>query len=79
MPRKHRRWVTIYHDIDPETKTLKPYLRLTPEFMDLKAAGRPHGLMIGGDFRDTLAEAERFADSVEAFLDAMIEAYNKTR
>jgi hypothetical protein len=67
---RRSKWTSIYWDVDPLSKQLRPYVRLTPAFMDLEAAGRPHGLMVGG-FRDNLAEAKRFADSVDAFMEIL--------
>lgn len=70
-PETYRRWVSIYWDFDKEAGGLLPYLRLTPDFMDLEAAGFSHGLGLSG-FGKNQDEVERFADRVEAFMDALI-------
>lgn len=56
---------------------MKPHVRLTPAFMNLKAAGRPHGLALAGDDFDTKEQAEAFADTVDRFMDAMIQNSEK--
>ena len=70
--RKHdSRWTSIYWDTDPmDNNKLKPYVRLTPSFMDLEAAKFPHGIGLAGFF-DTEQKAITFAKRIDAFMDAM--------
>lgn len=73
---KRSKWTMIYWDLDPETGKLAPYIRLVPNFMDLEDAGYPHGLSLGG-FRPDEADAKAFAESVDRFMDALIQQHGQ--
>jgi hypothetical protein len=68
---RNSRWSQIYWDVNTITGKLAPYVRFTPEFMDLEAAGFSHGLSIGGFF-ETEKQAVAWADTMDAFFNTMV-------
>ena len=78
---RDRKWTWICFDaVDGK---MKAYVRLIPSMMDTEAAGRSWGFSIGNVTFDTEAEANAFADQVDAFMDkmkdAIIEDYEESR
>lgn len=67
----HRgRWTMVYGDSAAEG--LVYYVRFVPDFMDLEAAGFPHGLSIGNVHFASEDEAKALANAIEAFCDRML-------
>lgn len=79
MARKSR-WTTIYWDDQnsPDGKC-RPYVRLSPRFMDLENTQFTHGLAIGADPLDDNKDAGRLANSIDVFMDEMIKEYDLRR
>jgi hypothetical protein len=71
MPRRDSRWTSIYGDANAESGFFF-YVRLVPSFMDTAAAGHPHGISVGNNRFSTEEQAAEFADSIDAFMEAMI-------
>lgn len=69
---QYSRWTTIYWDVNPATGKLAPYVRFTPEFMALEAAGFSHGLSIGGFF-ETEEKAKSWSATLDKFFNTMLE------
>lgn len=63
-------WTAPY--VGVSDKGLLHHIRLVPDFMDLEAAGFSHGLALGGDGFPSEAEAQAFAQRVNAFMRAMM-------
>lgn len=69
------------HNLRPDSKWtivctengMDYYVRLTPDFVDLESLGRPWGLAFGNLYKD-VAEAHKFADSIDLFMDAVLAA-----
>jgi len=72
---RRSKWTSIYWDITEPDGRVRPYVRLTPCFMDLGGAGYPHGLSLSGGPFETECEAVKFADSIDIFMDGMILSY----
>lgn len=68
---RNSRWTQVYWDVNPATGKLAAYVRLTPEFMELEAAGFSHGLSIGGFF-ETNEQAVEWANTMDTFFNTMI-------
>lgn len=63
-------WTTICWDVNPNTGKLAPYVRLTPDFVDLEKLSYSWGLSVGG-FQDNEEDAKKFAKSVAIFMDGV--------
>jgi hypothetical protein len=72
MNMRDSRWTQIYWDVNEKTGKLAPYVRFSPEFMAMEAAGFSHGLSIGGFF-ETEEQAIAWANRLDTFFNAMIE------
>lgn len=68
MSRKSR-WTQIYWDADDNG--MFAYIRFVPDFLDLEAAGFPHGISIGGIHYATEEDACNDADVYDIFFDKM--------
>lgn len=71
MSRRNSRWTSIYWGPAPNKPGLHPFIRFTPTFMDLEAAGFPHGIGLAHTSFDTEEEAIRVADTLDKFFEAM--------
>lgn len=73
--RRESKWTSVYSGSgDPLNRW---YLRFTPIFMDLEAAGFPHGISISGTLYPSKEAAERGADKIDKFFDALEKAILK--
>jgi len=81
MSKRKSRWTSIYWDAstDPLNPGLKAYVRLTPDFMCMEAAGASHGISVGMQMFDNEADAEKHADFIDRFMDAMINDLRETQ
>lgn len=67
--RRESKWTHVYFDA---SNHLQPhYIRFTPDFFDLEAAGFGHGLSLSGNTFATKEGAERAADVYDKFFDVM--------
>jgi hypothetical protein len=73
MARRESKWTHICWDVDPADKTLKPYVRFTPDMVDLERAGFSWGLSIGGGFHPDEAAAVQAANMFDKFFDCVYE------
>jgi hypothetical protein len=75
------KWTIIYSDMGDDNRWYW-YIRLVPGFIDLEAAGFPHGLSIGGSrfYYERGTEMEEWkkaavlADAIDKFMEVMVEA-----
>lgn len=71
--RRDSRWTSIYWGTTPGKAGVHPFVRLTPDFMDLEAAGFSHGLGLGHGPFESESEAIKAADAFDRFFDAMLD------
>ncbi len=71
--RRDSRWTSIYWGTTLEKPGLHPFVRLTPDFMDLEAAGFSHGLGLGHGPFESESAANKAADAFDRFFEAMLE------
>lgn len=67
--RPHSKWTIVGTENCQEW-----FVRLAPDCVDLQELGRPWGLAFGNLYTD-VNEAHRFADSIDQFMDAVLEAH----
>ena len=72
---RESRWTAIYWAV--EDGELRPCVRLTPDFLEMEKLGFSHGLSVSPTFA-TEEEATRYADRIDAFIEAMVREANDT-
>lgn len=70
------KWTKIYHQAVNGLPCTHPFIRMTPNFMDLEAAGFPDGVGLGHSHFDSEEIANRVASMYDKFLDAMLNEIN---
>lgn len=70
------KWTKIYHETVNGLPGTHPFIRLTPNFMNLEAAGFPVGIGLGHSHFDSEEVAHRVASMYDKFLDAMLDEIN---
>lgn len=64
-------WTSIYWGTVEGKPGLHPFVRLTPDFMDLEESGFPHGILLGHGPFASEEEAVAAADTFDTFFTAM--------
>jgi hypothetical protein len=76
---KHHHWTMISWDVpeNADNLKLKAYIRLTPDFCDIEAAGYSFGLSVTDNFFDSEEDALSSRIKIERFMNQMLIDYKK--